>query len=62
MLAWSPGGSTRIFHPRRLTTLAGPLIVARHVQELIRQLALRAAEQRLAEHMANQADDAFGGN
>ncbi len=38
----------------------GPLGV--HVQEFMRQLALRAAEQRLLEHLTNQVDDRFGGN
>jgi hypothetical protein len=38
----------------------GPLAV--HVQEFLRQIALRAAEQRLVEHMAGQADTAYGGN
>lgn len=38
----------------------GPLSV--RVQEFMRRLALRAAEQRLLEHLANQADDAYGGN
>jgi hypothetical protein len=38
----------------------GPLAV--HVQEFIRQIALRAAEKRLIEHMANRADGAYGGN
>ena len=38
----------------------GPL--ALHVQEFMRQIALRAAEQRLVEHLAGQADDRYGGN
>lgn len=38
----------------------GPL--ALHVQEFMQRLALRAAEQRLIEHLANQADERFGGN
>jgi hypothetical protein len=38
----------------------GPL--AMHVQEFMRTLALRAAEQRLLEQLANRADDSYGGN
>jgi hypothetical protein len=37
-----------------------PLAV--HVQESMRQLAVRAAQQRLLEHLATQADDTYGGN
>ncbi|MEO8601198.1 MAG: hypothetical protein ABI629_01340 [bacterium] len=39
---------------------SGPL--ALHVQEFMRQIALRAAEQRLVEHMTRQADNVYGGN
>lgn len=38
----------------------GPL--ALHVQEFMRSLAMRAAEQRVLEHLASQADDTYGGN
>lgn len=38
----------------------GPL--ALHVQEFMRSLAMRAAEQRLLEHLADRADDSYGGN
>jgi hypothetical protein len=38
----------------------GPL--ALRVQEFMRRIALRAAEQRLVEHLAAQADDTYGGN
>ena len=38
----------------------GPL--ALHVQEFMRTLAVRAAEQRVLEHLANRADETFGGN
>jgi hypothetical protein len=38
----------------------GPL--ALHVQEFMRTLAVRAAEQRVLEHLANRAEDAYGGN
>jgi hypothetical protein len=37
-----------------------PLAV--HVQEVMRQIALRAAEQRLLEHLVTQTDDRYGGN
>jgi hypothetical protein len=36
--------------------------LARHVHEALRQIALRAAEQKLLEHLAGQADDRYGGN
>jgi hypothetical protein len=38
------------------------LPLAVHVQESMRQVALRAAEQRLLHHLATQADDGYGGN
>ncbi|MGD9762269.1 MAG: hypothetical protein AB7V27_00950 [Candidatus Binatia bacterium] len=38
----------------------GPLAV--HVQEAMRAIALRAAEQRVLEHLASRADDTYGGN
>lgn len=38
------------------------LPLAVHVQESMRQVALRAAEQRLMEHLATQVDDSYGGN
>jgi hypothetical protein len=33
-----------------------------HMQESLRQLALKAAEQRVLEHLVLQADDRYGGN
>jgi hypothetical protein len=36
--------------------------LAMHVQEHMRALALRAAEQRLLEQLASRADDSYGGN
>jgi hypothetical protein len=33
-----------------------------HVHEALQQIALRAAEQKLLEHLAQQADDRYGGN
>jgi hypothetical protein len=38
----------------------GPLAV--HVQEFMQRIAMRAAEQRLLEQLAAQADDTYGGN
>jgi hypothetical protein len=38
----------------------GPL--ALHVQHHMRRVARRAAEQRVLEHLASRADDAYGGN
>jgi len=36
--------------------------LAMHLHESVRQIALRAAEQRLLEHLVGQADDRYGGN
>jgi hypothetical protein len=36
--------------------------LALHVQELVRQISLRAAERRVLEHLAGQADETYGGN
>lgn len=36
--------------------------LAMHVQEGMRRIALRAAEQRLLEQLAGRADDRYGGN
>jgi len=36
--------------------------LAMHLHETMRQIALRAAEQRLLEHLVGQADDRYGGN
>jgi len=38
----------------------GPL--ALYVQEAMRQVAVRAAERRMVEHLANRADDRYGGH
>ena len=38
----------------------GPLVL--HLQEVMQQIALRAAEQRLLERLAGQADERYGGN
>src|SRR5262249_12137355 len=38
----------------------GPL--ALHAQEVMRPVALRAAEQRLIEQLVERADDTYGGN
>src|SRR5262245_2523309 len=38
----------------------GPLAV--HVQNLLRAVATKAAEQRLLEQLVSQADDRYGGN
>jgi hypothetical protein len=38
----------------------GPLAV--RVQEFMQRIAMRAAEQRLLEHLASRADDTYGGN
>jgi hypothetical protein len=40
--------------------VTGPLVL--QVQNLIRTLAARAAEQKLLEHLVANADDAYGGN
>lgn len=36
--------------------------LALHVQEVMRQIALRAAERRVLEHLATQVDETYGGN
>jgi hypothetical protein len=36
--------------------------LAMHVQETLRQIALRAAEQKVLEHYVQRADDRYGGN
>jgi len=36
--------------------------LAMHLYETVRRIELRAAEQRLLEHMVRQADDRYGGN
>lgn len=38
----------------------GPL--ALYVQEFMRSLAVRAAQERLLDHLADRADDTYGGN
>lgn len=39
---------------------SGPLAV--QLQEVVRLIAVRAAEQRVLEHIIGQADDTYGGN
>ncbi len=39
---------------------SGPLVL--HLQEVMRQITLRAAEQRLLERLVTQADERYGGN
>lgn len=39
---------------------AVPLAI--HLQEVARQIAVRAAEQRVLEHFVSRADDTYGGN
>jgi len=36
--------------------------LALHVREVVRQLTVRAAEQRVLEHLVHQADTTYGGN
>jgi len=36
--------------------------LARQAQEMLRVIAQRSAQQRLLEHLINQADDRYGGN
>ena len=38
----------------------GPLVL--HLQEIMQQIALRAAEQRVLERLVSQADERYGGN
>ena len=48
--------------PAYIASLIATVPLAVHVQDAMRQLAVQAAEQRLLEHLATQADTTYGGN
>ena len=48
--------------PAQLCGYLAALPLAHQAQEVMRHLTYRAAEQRLLEHYAGQADDRYGGN
>jgi hypothetical protein len=48
--------------PTEVVGLLASIPIAHQGQEMMRQLAYRAAEQRLLEHLIHQADDRYGGN
>jgi hypothetical protein len=48
--------------PAQVVGYLAALPLMHQAQEVMRTLAYRAAEQRLIEHLAGQADDRFGGN
>jgi hypothetical protein len=48
--------------PTEVVGLLASIPIAHQGQELMRQVAYRAAEQRLLEHLIKQADERYGGN
>src|SRR5262245_14586653 len=48
--------------PAHIASLIATVPLAVHVQDALRQIAVKAAEQRLIEHLATQADTTYGGN
>ena len=48
--------------PAELASVLATIPLAQQAQEMLRSFALRQAEQRLIEHLAMQADSAYGGN
>jgi hypothetical protein len=48
--------------PTYLATHLATAPLAIHLQEAMRQIAARKAEQRVLEHLINQADPSYGGN
>jgi hypothetical protein len=45
-----------------LAGVVASIPLAQQTQEMLRSIAVRQAEQRLLEHLAQQADDRYGGN
>lgn len=45
-----------------LAGVVASIPLAQQTQEMLRTIAVRQAEQRLLEHLAQQADDRYGGN
>lgn len=48
--------------PTEVVGLLASIPIAHQGHEMMRQIAYRAAEQRLLEHLIHQADDRYGGN
>lgn len=48
--------------PAVIAGLIATVPLAVHVQDVMRQVAMQAAEQRLLEHLVTQADTTYGGN
>jgi hypothetical protein len=48
--------------PTEVVGLLASIPIAHQVHEMMRQLAYRAAEQRLLDHLIRQADERYGGN
>jgi hypothetical protein len=48
--------------PAQVVGYLAAIPLAHQTQELLRAVAYRAAEQRLLEHLIEQADDKYGGN
>jgi len=48
--------------PAQVVGYLAAIPLAHQTQELLRTIAYRAAEQRLLEHLVEQADDRYGGN
>jgi hypothetical protein len=48
--------------PAQVVGYLAAIPLAHQTQEMLRTIAYRAAEQRLLEHLIDQADDKYGGN
>ncbi|MBI4516331.1 MAG: hypothetical protein HY699_11015 [Deltaproteobacteria bacterium] len=48
--------------PAQVVGYLAAIPLAQQAQEMLRTIAYRAAEQRLLEHLASQAEDKYGGN
>jgi hypothetical protein len=48
--------------PTHIATYLATAPLAKYLQETLRQIAVRAAERRVIEHLAEQADTRYGGN
>jgi hypothetical protein len=48
--------------PSQVVGYLAAIPLAHQTQEMLRAIAYRAAEQRLLEHLIDQADDKYGGN
>ena len=61
VLANMEGAIDRI-SPTEVVGLLASIPIAHQGHEMMRQVAYRTAEQRLLEHLIQQADDRYGGN